>query len=308
METERVRDFIIGIVAMSASFLTGGNVDKVTPSETTQVQQSMHEASHYPEIDGKKTPATPYLTLPFRKTDLPNGYDITEGWIYSAKELKIHKASFVHGGIDFHAPYNTPVVAPTDGYAMSSYHTYRITDSRGQDKLYEDKTFNMGLGYFVRMYIPSVNRFIEIGHLSDIDTKIPFSMPEKTEEGWQPTNHNMKPDEWIKSPSVVFIKRGEPIGKVGYSGLSWGYNDYQEGASRPIPLDNTKFKSWDEPHIHFEEFARDPKTNDMGYHRDPYGIYNTYHEYPTPNRKKAMGTGPLFFLGNDTLPQYADER
>lgn len=299
------RDFIIGAVALGASLITGGSVDKIkTPSE---IQLSMHETFHYPEIEGKKIEAVPYLTLPFRKKDLSMPYEITEGWIYSAPELKIHKQNLIHAGIDYHVPYGTIVVAPVDGYAISSYHTSRVKDSSEKDKFYQGRPVNLGLGYFVRIYVPSVNRVVEMAHLSDIDLNIPFSMPERTEDGWKPTNHDLKPDEWANSPFAVFVKRGTPIGKVGYSGLTWGYEEYQEGAKRPVQIDTTKFNSWDEPHLHFDEFARNPKTNELSYQRDPYGIYGTFDLYPTEGNKRPLGKDPLFFLNKDGLPKYADD-
>lgn len=192
---------------------------------------------------------------------------------------------------------------------MSTYMSNWVEDeATKKPKLYQGKPIRMGFGYFVRMYIPSTNRYVDIAHLSDIDSRIPFSPPEKTEDGWDPTNYDMKTEEWKDSPNTIFVKRGQTIGKVGYSGLGWGTEEeWKEGATRPVVTDPGIFKSWDKPHIHFEEFSIDQKKGTKGWQRDPYDIYDTYEYYPTPERKTSMGKEPIFFLNKDSLPKYADD-
>ncbi len=311
---ERLRDFILGLAALGTTFFHGGSIDKVGPTPTAgKTEITRHEKFHYPIIDGKKTEAVPYLTLPFRKADIVKKgqntppYSITEGWTYSAEELKISKADPLHAAVDFHVPYGTPVVAPADGYAVSSYFTYKVTDKDDKQVEYQGKPLHMGLGYFVRIYVPSVNRVIEMGHLSDIDEAIPFSPPIRSEYGWEPTNHRMSFDEWVNSPAAVFVKKGTVLGKTGYSGLTWGYDDYVAGATRPVVIDPAVNKSWDEPHIHFEEFYFHQVTNEMGWQRDPFAVYDTYDKYPAPGNSNKMGKDPLFLLNAQGQPKYADE-
>ncbi|QQG43982.1 MAG: hypothetical protein HYW86_03920 [Candidatus Roizmanbacteria bacterium] len=311
---DSIRDFLIGIVAFIYSLFPLGNTQlqvpfsqAPTPTPVNAVQQSLREAFHFPTINSIKINATPYLTLPFRKADLQRPYEISEGWVYSADEIKIHQGNPIHLGVDFALPYGTPVVAPADGYAMSSYQSFRIKDSWNNIRTYQGKQLNVGFGYFVSIYNPEADRFVDLTHLSDVDPQIPFSPPFKTEDGWAPTNHNEDPEKFMKNPYVAFIKKGTVIGKVGYSGLTWGYEEYKEGAKRPVVLDNNTNKSWDEPHIHFAEFFRDPKTHEINYLRDPYDIYDVFTSYPTLNRKTTVGPNPLFFLNNEGLPKYADE-
>lgn len=282
---------------------------KNTSTPVHQSQLSWHESLHAPVVHGKKIEAIPYLTLPFHQSDVKNGYNIYQGFIYSADELKIHKGNPVHGGVDFELPYGTSVVAPADGYAMSSYLSVWLKDEETkQNKLYQGKPIRMGFGYFVRMYIPQTDRFLDLAHLSDVDSKIPFSPPEKKEDGWYPTNYDMELSLWTSSDKAIFIKRGTVIGKVGYSGLGWGEEEeWKDGAIRPVITDQNVFKSWDKAHIHFEEFSIDFKKKAKGWQRDPYGIYDTFDYYPTPKRHTNMGKNPLFILGKDNLPKYSDE-
>ncbi|GEM_PF-1741691 len=274
-----------------------------------QSQLSWHEVLHTPIVNGKKIEATAYLTLPFRRSDVKVPYNIYQGFIYSADELKIHGGNPVHGGIDYHLPYGTPIVAPADGYATSSYLSTWVKDEETrQTKLYQGKPIRYGFGYFVRMYIPSTDRYLDIAHMSDVDSAVPFSPPEKKEDGWYPTKYDMKTDEWKSSPNAVFVKKGSIIGAVGYSGLGWGTEEeWHEGATRPVVTDPTVFKSWDKPHIHFEEFSIDQEKGIKGWQRDPYAIYDTYDYYPTPTRHTTMGKDPLFYVGTDALPKYADD-
>jgi len=263
-----------------------------------------HKRFHYPIIEGKEIPATPYLTLPFRESDLKGGYDITEGWIYSQEEQEIH-GLVNHNGIDIAVPYGTEVVAPTDGYAMSSYHTFWLRGDAGIIKKYQGMPLRFGLGYFVQIYASSINRFIQMAHLSDIDSSVPFSPPIANEEDWMPNNHTLRIAELKNYQKVVMVEKGQPLGKVGYSGLAWGYEDYRVGIQRPLQIDPTIQKSWDEPHVHFEEFWRDQNTGQKIANRDPYGIYSTREDYPTPIRRGISGKDSLFFIGNNSLPSLA---
>ncbi len=248
-------------------------------------------------------------------------YEVTQGWIYSQKELDIHGGNPIHAAVDLYAPYGTPVVSPVDGYAIASYHTQWVRE--GEDykedvkpdneeykkpiRLYQGKPLRVGLGNFIYIYVPSVNRYIEIAHLSELDSSIPFSPPKynpKT-DGWDPTNIDVKVEDMPTNPNFIHVKKGDLLGKVGYSGLSLGYSDYSEGATRPVVIDPNKDKSWDIPHVHFEEFYIDQVTKQKGWQRDPYDIYSTFEHYPSAGKKGQMGQQPLWLLDQDGLPQFA---
>ena len=80
------------------------------------------------------------------------------------------------------------------------------------------------------------------------------------------------------SKYYTWIKKGDLIGYAGDSGLTWGYKDYPK---RP---DIKKYPSWDEVHLHFQEFARDKNGNKIE-PRDPFNIYNTYQKYPKTKKE-----------------------
>ncbi len=266
-----------------------------------------HDRFHYPTVEGKEVPAKPYLTLPFRESDIKGDYDITEGWIYSKEEQAIHGFT-EHMGIDIAMPYGTPVISPVDGYAMSSYHTFWVDNG---SRLYKKMPVRLGLGYFVQIYVPSVNRFLQLAHLSEIDQAIPFSPAEEQpgiDLSYNPTNHNLPIDQLKGSSAVMQIIKGQSLGKVGFSGLAWGVKYEDEYAlgrdGRPIYPD-PPIRSWDEPHVHFEEFWRDQSTGEKTARRDPFGIYSTAEDYPTPYRRGVQGIDPLFLMQGNNLPQFS---
>ena len=322
-----VRYFIFG--AFAGIFLVFGSLfvqAQDEPQILTISKESTgdHEKFHYPIIDDillsdvqdkdAKLIAKPYLTLPFRKSDLEKQrkegeqlYEITEGWTYSDHELSIHGVDPLHGGVDVYVDYGTPVISPVDGFVISSYQVAPLYNEYGERKTYKGQTISMGLGYFVYIYVPSVKRWVEIGHLADIDPSIPFFTPEKQEDGsWNPPTRGIQLAEYLTNPKVKYIQKGHPIGTVGHSGLMWGdYEEYKEGAERPIVIDPTKHKSWDEPHIHFEEFWIHQGTGEKGWQRDPYGIYKTGEHYPTYKRPLPLGKDPLWIVDDFNYPKFS---
>lgn len=163
----------------------------------------------------------------------------------------------VHTAVDFHAPYGTAVYAPTDGYAMSSYFTLPV-ETRGKVITYKGKSINYGLGLFVRMYIPQASRFIDLAHLSEIDNAIPFSEPEYDEDKkrWDPTNEKILMNEIPSHSWWVKVTKGQFLGRVGASGLAWGNEDFTDKPQRKIMYDPKTQVSWDDPHLHIEEFSQ----------------------------------------------------
>lgn len=276
----------------------------MTKKQNSQLFSSKrHNNFHHPEVNGVRAMTNKYLALPFL-SDVGT-YQITEGWMYSRAEKAIHGLK-IHAGIDFYVPYGTVVVAPCEGIAISSYHSFPILQENGQTKRLEGKQVYFGLGYFVQIYVPQEARFIQLGHLSEINNSVPFSIPTFDKGVWTPTNHTLKQKEMAGNPMVTKVKRGQILGKVGFSGLRWGYNDYKQGSKRPVLLDTAKYQSYDEPHVHFEEMGRD-ETGKKGWQRDPYDIYLSARNYPTPKRNRTIGDEPLFIIGSDSLPIFADQ-
>lgn len=261
-----------------------------------------HNKAHYPVFRGAVVEAIPYLTLPFLG-DNPL-YDVEEGWKYSPSETSIH-GSVGHAGVDFRREYGSVVAAPASGYVMASYFAMPVM--KGEDfRRYQDKEVGMGLGLFVQLYVPSVDRHVILAHLSRLYDHIPYSPPQRNgEKIWFPTNYTIRPEEISKYPEIFkYIEAGKPIGEVGFSGLTWGYQEMREDSDRPIVHDPILTKSWDNPHIHMEECRRDDNGTKQ-FHRDPYAVYNTYQYYPTPRRMRVLGREPLFILGSNGLPAFA---
>lgn len=232
----------------------------------------------------------PFLYLPFAgKFGKPN---ISEGWIYSKEEQNIHHRE-IHFGVDFKLERNTPILAPTHGYAVSSYHLAYL------DTTYQEKKVGFGLGLFVEIWDPVAGVFVVLAHLENIELGIYYLEPEREYSSgydtWNPLHIYGSLDEKLKFATKV--SRGAVIGYSGNSGLSWGF---QEGP-RVRPNDST-LKSWDEPHLHFEVYTR--KLHNKKWVKDkrfdPYGIYSDYTEYSGTQRE----TG-LWLVDDNGLPLHA---
>lgn len=309
------REFLktTGAITIGVIFNSSKSYSQVNENQKKEEESTIFfEQYHHPFIEGRIIPAIPYLYLPFKKEDLKkitaahnsNLYDITEGWTYSQQESAIH-GFHNHFGVDFAVPYGTPLVAPTNGFAISSYHTFGLKNNDGSIKTYENRSVGFGLGYFIQIYSPEVNRFVQLGHLSEIDKAIPFSLPIQQGDNWLPTNHDLKINELTHHPKATKVEKGQPLGKVGFSGLRWGYIEYYAGMEKPIVPDPEKFNSWDEPHMHYEECYRNQEDGRKFAQRDPYGIYSNYYDYPTPIREGKQPKEPLFFVDDHNSPQFA---
>ncbi|MCC7289852.1 hypothetical protein IT417_01195 [bacterium] len=109
-----------------------------------------------------------YLKLPIK-----GNLNITEGWIYTQEERKIHH-NYFHKGVDFQTSYHQPIFASADGFAVASYHRFPLNDPLGMPLLYMNKPLSNGLGLFVQIYHPpkvyGANewRITQYGHLSEL--------------------------------------------------------------------------------------------------------------------------------------------
>jgi murein DD-endopeptidase MepM/ murein hydrolase activator NlpD len=211
----------------------------------------------------------PFLYLPFEKQK----YKITEGWNYSDQEKSIH-GIVGHGGIDFAIPKGTPVLAPADGIAISSYFSYPLLKN-GKSVKYNQKQVFYGLGFFVQIYHPDHSFYTSYGHLEKISPEIKFHYPRKLGNNFWPVGNKISPEKLVNYPFATKVKKGQVIGYVGNSGLGLGnigYPDYKN------------YKSWDEVHLHFEIFMRYGSKKRKKYF-DPYGIKEKFDKYTDSNRK-----------------------
>lgn len=224
----------------------------------------------------------PFLHLPFQK----HKYRVTEGWRYSEEEQAIHDFKG-HGAVDFALPRGTPVYDATNGIAISSY-SCRLIKRQSKLARYKGKLVGVGLGYFVQIYHPSRKLYTAYGHLQKIAPGIAFHHPHERGHVLWPVGHKVKPAALKSYAFAAKVKKGQLIGFVGDSGLTWGYNDY---LARPDPK---RFPSWDEVHLHFEVFVRVGSRGKKKYF-DPYGIKGVFKDYPDSYRKGAR------FIQNKTL-------
>ena len=176
-------------------------------------------------------------------------FQITEGWFYSKEENEIH-GLWGHAGIDFGLPLGTEALAAAAGWAMAGYHI------RDLGRQYLGKPMKMGLGNFVSIYHPEAIRYTVYGHLGRVADKLKLTSLD---------NLKVTPEEMSRQGDFVWVERGEAVGTVGDSGFE---------------------PKWDEPHLHFEEIARDLQNEDLAKRgskaapRDPYDIYWTADKYP----------------------------
>lgn len=200
-----------------------------------------------------------FLKLPFA-TDVQA--QVVEGWLYSKEEQQIHGRK-IHHGIDFSAPRGTPVYAAADGLAIASFDTE-------EDGKWQDKRIGFGYGRFVQVWNPTSQLFIIYSHLETVSPDIYYEEPTHTELGWKPLLP--KSGQEMAEHQNTTIKKGELIGYVGDSGLTWGYTETP--TNRPDPR---QFPSWDETHLHFEVFRY--KTSGEKESFDPYGLYAAFTQY-----------------------------
>ncbi|HSH31871.1 MAG TPA: M23 family metallopeptidase [Candidatus Saccharimonadales bacterium] len=232
---------------------------------------------------------------------------MTEGWVYSAEESSIHGMT-QHQAVDFGLPVGTPVLAAASGWAVASYHGVFLYDkgtgASQRKRLYKSEPLTAGLGLFVQIYHPEANTFCQYGHLSKVESRIPFNSPVEENGEWIPGGHTIPVDEY--QAKGCWVNQGDKIGEVGVTGLTVGRPDY------PDCLNAVRYESWDEPHLHLYTFKR-TKGQTRSQKFDPYNIYRDYRCYPDSVRssdlwsERRSSTLTLWMLDGQGLPRFADE-
>lgn len=233
----------------------------------------------------------PFLTIPLAKAGAK--LEISQGWVYSEDERSIHPGIPTHFAVDFPAPWGTPVYAPADGVALSSYHTYDMVDSQG-------RTIGYGLGLFVAIWHDKQQLYTSYSHLSGVNDKlVPYIQPSLENGNWQPRRALYISVETFKTMAKP-VKRGELIGYIGYSGLRLGY---PEVPSNPPKIDPTVNKTWDPhgAHLHWEVYTRTTDGGKKDKRLDPFSFYGQREKYADVFTK-AQG---LILANSDGSPQFA---
>lgn len=208
----------------------------------------------------------PFLSVPFSYAEREK-LTISEGWKYTEEEKAVHGYA-THYAVDFAAPRGTPIYAATSGYAISSFHIAYAGEHEG-------KKVGFGLGRFVQIWNPQQKVYVSYSHLDGVGAGIPYIAPKKgkTAEGlvtYDPTIVYQPLAEVMKV--AKFVRKGQLVGYVGDTGLSWGY---QENLTK---RDVKKYPSWDETHLHFEVYRRSAGGSKAERY-DPFGFYAAAEVY-----------------------------
>lgn len=267
----------------------------------------------------------PFLTLPFLKSQLiqqqlenrkKDLFEI-EGYIYTPS----FHGQALHAGIDWYLDYGTEIYSPVDWYVMSSYNyslCYTLENWLHTPNIqqYNHKNLSYGLWYAIQIYVPTQKVFLLFGHLSYIASAVPYTAPKLTQDdfwndmlscsGFALTQELIEQIDSL--PRVKKIHQGDYLWDVGLSGLYIGraIPDQKEVGEKPRKQISLSDDNYTAPHLHMNIFTRDAwgqKQTPI----DPYDIYSTANEYPTPYNPKPMGKDKLWICGDDGLPICVDE-
>jgi murein DD-endopeptidase MepM/ murein hydrolase activator NlpD len=225
----------------------------------------------------------PFLSLPFATA---TRFVVSEGWLYSAREQKIHGHD-VHGAIDFASSRGTPILCAADGFAVASFQA-------GFSGTYRGKRVGYGLGHFVQVWHPDRRIYTVYGHLEEISVAIPALAAERVGEEWNPVGLHI-PTTTLVSLAVP-VRRGQCIGAMGDSGLSWGYTETPDSR-----VDPSQYSSWDEVHLHFEVYDRRSLSYQKQNRWDPFGLYDNRSAY----RSLRSASEGLWLLDKEGMPECA---
>jgi murein DD-endopeptidase MepM/ murein hydrolase activator NlpD len=231
-----------------------------------------------------------FLSIPLAR-DIPT-LKISQGWEYSEDERNIHPEISRHFAVDFPGAWGTPIYASANGLAVASYHTFDMIDSQG-------RTIGYGLGLFVQIWHEESKLYSMYAHLSEVSQDIPYLPPVLENGNWQPRRALYVSVETFKRNAKP-VKRGDLIGKMGYTGLRL---DYPELPANPPTVNPIKNKTWDPhgAHLHWEVYTRTPDGGKKDQRYDPFGIYGERGLYGDVFTK-ASG---LILAMPDGSPQFA---
>lgn len=261
-------------------------------------------ATPNPEI--KEIPTTPYLYLPFKASELPQidgkpFWEVSQGWEAEDGDKRIAKVQG-HTAVDIRVPFGTRLYSLCDAWAICSLQeVWRVV--AGQQIYHDNKKVAYGGGLFVEL-VREDGRRVQILHLSEIAENIPFARAIGGKEtGWAPTLHNLPLSELKDKKAVIFVDKGQYLGKVGYSGLGLGAFINYNGESKSPILRPEDIQTYDPAgaHAHIEEFERNPQSpyGKMN-QRDIFGIGKggKRQDYPSPANPKPISPRSLVFSQN----------
>lgn len=250
----------------------------------------------------------PFLSVPFRGSDLPQWYTLSEGYFYTDTPWRYWRTNFIHAGIDYDVPYGTAIYSPIDGYACASYNIQWARDESDNIYTYQDKQITYSLGYCIQLYHPESNLFLLYWHLSYIAEEITFVPPFTTEIGEQfakwfnlTSDHIENIDEcsWL-----VKVSRGQYLGDVGASGIYFTDKLIPWNSKPLMRIPESRYHYYSKPHLHWNTYDRTPDGTKQK-PLDPYDIYDYADKYPDPQRwKKELWKDHLMLLWDDWFPRF----
>lgn len=287
---------------------------------------AQHSGNRVPNMvaPGLRLPKS-FLHLPFREGDAwkSGGHcNISEGWYYGM-ERGIHGAEG-HHALDFNLPYGADVLAPANGWAAYTYHSYYTPTE------YQGKRVGLGLGlWLLTMHqVPDggnvsdrpIYWWTKSAHLSWVDPSLRYLKPTVDADGdWHEPNSG--PDNlYVPDPQLAQhftpIRRGQVLARVGDTGVEWGYRDQFDPETGVVtPRNRHELPAWDlDIHLHFQVYRRENGSPGEGEEFsaklipvDPFGQYGQVRRWQgvSPYDGYQTGPGQLWVTNQFGKPLYA---
>lgn len=258
----------------------------------------------------KTSATTTPVPAPFLGSVFEAGVEpvIATGFNYHPEYIALHGVR-VHNAIDFDLPRGSRILAPADGYYVSTYGESLIHNhdgsprklSRGQalekNPVNEDinppddeQEWEVFFGSYVIQGWHSNGRYTQYAHVDWVVPAIPYYPPETIRNDGNETGDlkhssflRALVSEYRKPGAAAFIKAGDVIAELGMTGCGWGQRCYDFavlGADGRPDFRGVNYTYYLEPHLHFAAFGRAPRTRTPKTF-DPFGIYGQFDEgYP----------------------------
>lgn len=245
----------------------------------------------------------PFLYLPIGRADLPEVW-VGQGWTANPDEAQIDFIQ-AHEAIDICGKYGTVVRAPMDGwYICSVQQSWRRV--KNQIVMYEGKPIAYGGGISVEGINENEDRTQSLHLAKAVD--VPFFKPDQDPNRKDEYTPNVlrRELEFYKK-NGRFIRAGEPIGLMGYSGLEYGTLGKYRGEDKAPEVVEGEFTTWDPlsrikpgktAHVHWAIFRRQGLEK---YYRDPTGLYLPAKYYALDG-SKPLGKDPLVYIDSKGAP------